>query len=80
MSGESHLRGKPYHISALYVVDLEKFRKDRVGDTLRSQYQVSYFCLRCFNLQTYHNLHYLIHCCCCCRFVPTQNQPKIARH
>ncbi|KAG7352641.1 glycosyl transferase family protein [Nitzschia inconspicua] len=36
---ESHLRGKPYHISALYVVDLEKFRKDRVGDTLRSQYQ-----------------------------------------
>jgi hypothetical protein len=38
-AGESHLRGKPYHISALYVVDLEKFRKDRVGDTLRAQYQ-----------------------------------------
>jgi len=36
---ESHLRGKPYHISALYVVDLEKFRKDRVGDILRAQYQ-----------------------------------------
>jgi len=36
---EGHLRGKPYHISALYVVDLEKFRKDRVGDTLRAQYQ-----------------------------------------
>lgn len=36
--GESHLRGKPYHISALYVVDLEKFRKDRVGDILREQY------------------------------------------
>mmetsp|Transcript_4454 Transcript_4454/g.6909 ORF Transcript_4454/g.6909 Transcript_4454/m.6909 type:complete len:1653 (+) Transcript_4454:54-5012(+) len=36
---ESHLRGKPYHISALYVVDLEKFRKDLVGDTLRSTYQ-----------------------------------------
>lgn len=36
---KSHLRGKPYHISALYVVDLEKFRKDRVGDTLRAQYQ-----------------------------------------
>ena len=33
------MRGKPYHISALYVVDLEKFRKDRVGDILRSQYQ-----------------------------------------
>lgn len=32
------MRGKPYHISALYVVDLEKFRKDRVGDILRSQY------------------------------------------
>jgi hypothetical protein len=37
-AGKSHLRGKPYHISALYVVDLEKFRKDRVGDILRSQY------------------------------------------
>jgi UDP-glucose:glycoprotein glucosyltransferase len=36
---ESHLRGKPYHISALYVVDLEKFRKDLVGDVLRSVYQ-----------------------------------------
>jgi UDP-glucose:glycoprotein glucosyltransferase len=36
---KNHLRGKPYHISALYVVDLEKFRKDRVGDILRSQYQ-----------------------------------------
>jgi hypothetical protein len=35
----THLHGKPYHISALYVVDLEKFRKDRVGDTLRAQYQ-----------------------------------------
>jgi hypothetical protein len=39
VAGEQHLRGKPYHISALYVVDLEKFRKDRVGDTLRAQYQ-----------------------------------------
>jgi len=36
---ETHLRGKPYHISALYVVDLEKFRKDLVGDNLRSTYQ-----------------------------------------
>ncbi|KAL3917350.1 MAG: hypothetical protein SGILL_004755, partial [Bacillariaceae sp.] len=36
---ETHLRGRPYHISALYVVDLEKFRRDRVGDTLRAQYQ-----------------------------------------
>jgi len=36
---ESHLAGKPYHISALYVVDLEKFRRDLVGDKLRSIYQ-----------------------------------------
>jgi len=36
---ETHLRGKPYHISALYVVDLEKFRKQLVGDQLRSVYQ-----------------------------------------
>jgi UDP-glucose:glycoprotein glucosyltransferase len=34
-----HLRGKPYHISALYVVDLETFRRDLVGDKLRSTYQ-----------------------------------------
>ena len=36
---ESHLQGKPYHISALYVVDLERFRKTLVGDQLRSIYQ-----------------------------------------
>jgi len=36
---KNHLRGKPYHISALYVVDLEKFRRTLVGDTLRSIYQ-----------------------------------------
>ncbi|KAJ9105313.1 hypothetical protein QFC21_001681 [Naganishia friedmannii] len=29
------LRGRPYHISALYVVDLKRFRQDR----LRAQYQ-----------------------------------------
>jgi UDP-glucose:glycoprotein glucosyltransferase len=34
-----HLRGKPYHISALYVVDLETFRRNLVGDKLRSTYQ-----------------------------------------
>lgn len=33
------MRGKPYHISALYVVDLEKFRQTLVGDQLRSIYQ-----------------------------------------
>jgi UDP-glucose:glycoprotein glucosyltransferase len=36
---KEHLRGKPYHISALYVVDLERFRRDLVGDQLRSTYQ-----------------------------------------
>ena len=33
-----HLRGKPYHISALYVVDLQIFRAMRAGDSLRSIY------------------------------------------
>ena len=33
-----HLRGKPYHISALYVVDLQKFRRMAVGDQLRAIY------------------------------------------
>lgn len=32
------LRGKPYHISALYVVDLQRFRKMAAGDRLRQQY------------------------------------------
>ncbi|KAI1306453.1 hypothetical protein EDD11_004745 [Mortierella claussenii] len=34
-----HLRGKPYHISALYVVDLVKFRQMQAGDRLRNHYQ-----------------------------------------
>ncbi|KDE08402.1 hypothetical protein MVLG_01438 [Microbotryum lychnidis-dioicae p1A1 Lamole] len=34
-----HLRGKPYHISALYVVDLDRFRAMAAGDRLRQQYQ-----------------------------------------
>lgn len=33
------LRGLPYHISALYVVDLVKFRELAAGDRLRGQYQ-----------------------------------------
>ncbi len=33
-----HLRGKPYHISALYVVDLDTFRALRAGDALRGIY------------------------------------------
>ncbi|XP_043926163.1 UDP-glucose:glycoprotein glucosyltransferase 1 [Protopterus annectens] len=35
----SHLGGRKYHISALYVVDLKKFRKIAAGDRLRGQYQ-----------------------------------------
>jgi UDP-glucose:glycoprotein glucosyltransferase len=35
----SHLRGKNYHISALFVVDLVKFRTEAVGDRLRAVYQ-----------------------------------------
>ncbi|XP_033104033.1 UDP-glucose:glycoprotein glucosyltransferase 1-like isoform X2 [Anneissia japonica] len=35
----SHLAGRKYHISALYVVDLVKFRKIAAGDRLRGQYQ-----------------------------------------
>lgn len=33
------LQGKPYHISALYVVDLHRFRQIAAGDRLRGQYQ-----------------------------------------
>nr|CAD1836155.1 unnamed protein product [Ananas comosus var. bracteatus] len=36
---KDHLRGKPYHISALYVVDLVKFRQMAAGDTLRVYYE-----------------------------------------
>ncbi|KAK6902778.1 hypothetical protein I203_108037 [Kwoniella mangroviensis CBS 8507] len=32
------LRGRPYHISALYVVDLKRFRQLATGDRLRGQY------------------------------------------
>ncbi|KAK8469111.1 hypothetical protein PHAVU_006G215600 [Phaseolus vulgaris] len=36
---KDHLRGKPYHISALYVVDLKKFRETAAGDNLRVFYE-----------------------------------------
>lgn len=36
---ETYLKGKPYHISALYVVDLKRFRQLAAGDRLRQQYQ-----------------------------------------
>ncbi|KAM3072077.1 killer toxin resistant protein [Clarireedia jacksonii] len=36
---EKFLRGLPYHISALYVVDLRRFRQIAAGDRLRQQYQ-----------------------------------------
>ena len=35
---KTYLQGKPYHISALYVVDLKKFRELAAGDRLRQQY------------------------------------------
>lgn len=31
---QSHLMGRPYHISALYVVDLKTFRRMAVGDSV----------------------------------------------
>jgi len=34
----NYLRGNPYHISALYVVDLGRFRALAAGDRLRQQY------------------------------------------
>lgn len=36
---KDHLRGRPYHISALYVVDLKKFRETAAGDNLRVFYE-----------------------------------------
>ncbi|KAG8368795.1 hypothetical protein BUALT_Bualt15G0083900 [Buddleja alternifolia] len=36
---KDHLRGRPYHISALYVVDLVKFRETAAGDQLRVFYE-----------------------------------------
>ncbi|KAF8587209.1 glycosyltransferase family 24 protein [Ramaria rubella] len=33
------LRGRPYHISALYVIDLVRFRQLAAGDRLRGSYQ-----------------------------------------
>lgn len=36
---KEHLRGKPYHISALYVIDLKRFRNMAAGDNLRVMYE-----------------------------------------
>lgn len=36
----NHLGGRPYHISALYLVDLARFRAMAAGDRLRGQYQM----------------------------------------
>ncbi|GES84353.1 UDP-glucose:Glyco protein glucosyltransferase-domain-containing protein [Rhizophagus clarus] len=36
---KDHLKGKSYHISALYVVDLQRFRHMAAGDQIRGQYQ-----------------------------------------
>ncbi|KAI8470132.1 MAG: hypothetical protein J3K34DRAFT_469371 [Monoraphidium minutum] len=35
----NHLRGKPYHISALYVIDLHRFRQQAAGDNYRVIYE-----------------------------------------
>jgi UDP-glucose:glycoprotein glucosyltransferase len=35
----NHLQGRRYHISALYVVDLKRFRRIAAGDRIRGQYQ-----------------------------------------
>jgi UDP-glucose:glycoprotein glucosyltransferase len=35
---KDHLRGKPYHISALFLVDLTRFRITAAGDRLRATY------------------------------------------
>ncbi|XP_072935877.1 UDP-glucose:glycoprotein glucosyltransferase [Epargyreus clarus] len=35
----NHLQGRSYHISALYVVNLRRFRRIAAGDRLRGQYQ-----------------------------------------
>ncbi|KAI0106343.1 UDP-glucose:glycoprotein glucosyltransferase [Hypoxylon sp. NC0597] len=35
---KNYLRGSPYHISALYVVDLKRFRQLAAGDRLRQHY------------------------------------------
>ncbi len=37
---EDHLKGKPYHISALYVIDLNRFRAVAAGDRLRQTYHI----------------------------------------
>lgn len=37
---KNHLDGKPYHISALFVVDLLELRKKLVADIIRSQYHI----------------------------------------
>lgn len=36
---KNHLQGRKYHISALYVVDLKRFRRIAAGDRIRGQYQ-----------------------------------------
>ena len=36
---KNHLGGRPYHISALYVVDLDRFRRTAAGDQLRIIYE-----------------------------------------
>ena len=37
---KKHLAGKNYHISAMFVVDLERFRRMGAGDKLRKHYEL----------------------------------------
>lgn len=36
---ENHLAGRPYHISALYLIDLMRFRQMGAGDSYRIMYE-----------------------------------------
>ncbi len=49
---KDHLNGRPYHISALYVVDLVRFRQFAAGDRIRGQCVRCWFCLFVCNVRT----------------------------
>lgn len=44
---KNHLQGRKYHISALYVVDLKRFRKIAAGDRLRGEFSPTGRALLC---------------------------------
>lgn len=57
----NHLQGRKYHISALYVVDLKRFRKIAAGDRLRGQYQVGVAILT-FSCLRFNPIEPFVHC------------------